>query len=174
MNRTILLLPLLLLPLGCSLCADPLFQTAPLAGDAASLRKFAGEWFDENGNLIAVISTSPEPRLSVQTPKELEPKGARVLNSEIVFRLASDDPSEVSFRLTGENEISVSIANDGPAALKSGDCSCTKARLPVMVLVRNPSPAWHMKLTVRKGTAVATELANAAFEGTMDRLAEAL
>lgn len=176
MNRTILLLPLLLLPMGCSLCADPLFQTVPVTGDADGLRKFAGEWFDEEGNLMAVISSSPVPQLSVQTPYDLEPKGAHLLNDEIVFRLTSDNASEISFRLTGEDELQVGVAqevNMHPLWLSS--CSCASPdSFPALVLVRNPSPAWHMKLSMRKGTEVATELAKAAYDGTMDRLARVL
>jgi hypothetical protein len=167
MNRTILLLPLLLLPMGCSLCADPLFQTVPVAGDADGLRKFAGEWFDEEGNLIAVISTSPEPQLSVQTPKELEPKGARLLNREIVFRLATNNPEEISFRLTGEDEISVAVA-------EKKNATCGYHPFLALVLVRDPSPAWQMELALRKGAEVATELANTAYDRTMDRLVRVL
>ena len=167
MNRTILLIPLLLLPLGCCFYAEPLFQTAPIAGDPAGLRKFAGEWFDQEGNLMAVIASSPEPRLSVRTPYDLEPKDARLVNGRIVFRLTNNDPEEISLRLTGEDEISVDVAPEKNA-------TCGYQPLRALVLVRNPSPAWQMELAVRKGTEVATELANTAYDRTMDRLARVL
>lgn len=168
------MLPLLLLPLGCSLCVKPRFQTASLAGDPAGLRKFEGEWFDEEGNLLAVVSSSPEPRLSVQTPYDLEPKDARLLNGEIVFRLTNDNPEEVSLRLTGEDELQVLAVKEPLGLIGTSGCSCAGYQIPVLVLIRNPSPAWHMKLTLRKGTEVAAELASAAYEGTLDRLARVL
>jgi hypothetical protein len=52
--------------------------------------------------------------------------------------------------------------------------TCGYHPFQTLVLIRNPSPAWHMKLSVRKGTEVATELGKAAYEGTMDRLARVL
>lgn len=174
MNRTILALPLLLLTLGCNYCATPLFLGMPLAGDADGLEKLAGQWFDEEGNLVAVISSSPEPWLSVRTPYNLEPKNARLQNGEILFRLTNDDPSEISLRLTGEDELQVSMARESPDLFRCGGCFCTEDRLTVLVLLRNPSPAWHMQQTVRKTTEVTAEIARAAYDGALDRLARVL
>lgn len=164
--------PLMLLPLGCSFCVDaaPSFQTAPLAGDAAGLKKFAGQWFDENGNLIAVISISPEPRLSARTPYELEPKDARLQNGKIVFRLTSDDPEEISLRLTGEDELAVDMGQEEQGG---SSLSCIHP-FPAIVLVRNPTPAWHMERSVRKTKEVTAEFARDAYHGTMDLLARTL
>lgn len=174
MNR-LLLLPLLLLPLGCSLCAPPLFQTVPVAGDAAGLRMFAGRWFDEEGNLIAVVSSPPGAQLSILTPYSLEPKDAQLRNGTIVFRLASDDPEEVSLRLQGEDELLVSVAREKSALLLSGSCSCgTDDPLPVTVLLREPSPVWHMQHSVRKAQEGTADLARIAYNGAMDWLAQAL
>ena len=160
-------LPLLLLTFGCSDCVTPSFQTAPLAGDPAGLRKFAGQWYDEEGNLIAVISTSPEPRLSARTFYDLEPKNARLQNGMIVFRLTSSDPSEISLRLTGEDELSVDVAQEK-------NVTCGFQSFPTIALVRNPSPAWHMERSVRKTTEVAAELARDAYDGTWDLLVRVL
>lgn len=160
-------LPLLLLTFGCNFCTTPSFQTAPVAGDPAGLRKFAGQWYDEEGNLIAVISTSPEPRLSARTFYDLEPKSARLQNGVIVFRLTSSEPSEISLRLTGEDELSVDVAREKNAL-------CGYGAFPAAVLTRNPSPAWHMERSVRKTTEVAAELAREAYDGTWDLLARVL
>ena len=169
MNRTVLMLPLLLLPLGCSLREDRVsrFQTAPLAGDPAGLGKFAGRWFDEEGNLIAVISSQPEPRLSVQTPYDLEPKDARLLNGEIVFRLTGNDREGISLRLTGEDELSVDVAREKNA-------TCGYHALSTLVLLRNPSPAWLMKQSVRKTTEVTAYFARRTYDRTWDWLARTL
>lgn len=169
MSGKIILIPLLLLHFGCGFCATPLFQTqtAPLTGDAAGLKRFAGRWFDEEGNLIAVISSPPGAQLTVHTPYDLTPKDAHLHNGKIVFRLASDDPEEISLQLTGEDEIQVSV-DKGPHA------TCGYRVLPAFVLVRNPSPAWHMKLTVQKASKEAAGFARWAYDGTMDRLARIL
>ncbi len=162
-------IPILLLPLGCRLRGDmaPRFQTAPLAGDPAGLGKFAGRWFDENGNLIAVVSNSPEPRLSVQTPYDLEPKDAHLKNGKIVFRLTNDKPEEISLQLTGEDELSVEVAEEPNA-------TCGYHVVQAIVLLRNPPPAWLMKQSLRKGTAEAAQFASKAYEGALDRLARIL
>ncbi len=142
-------------------------MTTPVAGDPAGIRKFTGDWFDEEGNLVAVISNSPEPWLSVHTPYNLEPKDAHLRSGKIVFRLTSNDAEEVSLQLTGKDEIQVSVARDPHA-------TCGDHRLLVLVLIRNPSPAWHRKLAARKAREEASNLARDAFYDTMDRLARVL
>lgn len=163
----ILMLSLLLLPMGCCFRGDTVFQTAPLTGDPAGLGKFAGRWFDQEGNLVAIISNSPEPRLSVQTPYDLEPKDAHLRNGKVVFHLTTNNPEEISLRLTGEDEISVDVA-------ERKNATCGYHPLRALVLLKNPSPAWQMEVAWRKGTAVATKLANSAYDRTMDRLARVL
>jgi len=165
MDRSLPVLSLILLPLGCWSCGAtvPLLQTTDLAGDTAGLRKFEGRWFDENGNLMAVISSPPEPRLSVRTFYELEPKDARLQDGQIVFDLGS---GPVFLRLTGKNEILVSLD-------ASSCCSCMDP-CPALVLVRNPPPEWLMKQSLRKTTEVTAHFARQAYDGTWDWLARAL
>lgn len=51
---------------------------------------------------------------------------------------------------------------------------CGNRAFLAIVLVRNPSPAWHMKRSMRKAMAVATDLTREAYDGALDRLARVL
>ena len=174
MNRTILVLPFMLLSVGCSNCwvPMPLFETAPVAGDADGLRQFEGRWFDEEGNLVAVVSSAPEPRLYIQTLKELEPKDVRLQNGEIVFRLGNHD--EVFLRLIGEDKMQVSMGQTAPDPRSASSCSCQHDPVPVLVLVRNPSPTWYMKLASQKIAHEGGRFARRTYARTWDWLARTL
>jgi len=174
MNRTILVLPFVLLAAGCSRCWTPLplFETAPLAGDADGLRRFEGRWFDEEGNLVVVVSSGAEPRLSVPSIKELKPRDVRLQNGEIVFRLGSHD--EVFLRLTGEDHMQVIIGQEAPDPHTAGSCSCRPDPVPVLALVRNPSTVWYMKLASRKVAREGARFAWRTYDRTWDWLARTL
>jgi hypothetical protein len=172
MARSLPVLSLILLPLGCWSCGGtiPLLRTTDLAGDTAGLRRFEGRWFDENGNLMAVISSPPEPRLSVRPFYELEPKDARLQDGQIVFDLGS---GPVFLRLTGEDEVLVSLGREAPDEPSS--CSCSDAEpFPALVLVRNPPPEWLMKQAVRKTSEITAHFARKAYDGTWNWLARVL
>jgi len=173
MARRLPVLELILLPLGCWSCGGsvPLLRTTDLAGDTAGLGKFEGRWFDENGILIAVVSSPPGPRLSVRTFYELEPKDARLENGQVVFDLGSGDP--VFLRLTGEDEILVSTAREAPDEPSSSSCS-SAGPVPALVLVRNPPPEWLIKQAVRKTTEITAHFARKAYDGTWNWLAGVL
>ena len=84
-----------------------------------------------------------------------------------MFRLESDNPEEVSLELTGKDELQVSVVREPNA-------TCGPRVIPVLVLVKNPSPGWHMKLAARKAREGAADLARGTYNGAMDLLARVL
>jgi hypothetical protein len=174
MGKRIMAVFLMLPFLGCW---DPLpsLQTTALSGAATGLRKFEGRWFDEDGNLIAVVSERPEPELSVRVHGDLPLRGARLRDGAIVFRAGSDDPLAFSMQLTGSNKAVIDQGIETPGGFSPSQRLapfCGFSFSTTTPLVRAPSSPWRLKM--RKGARITAELAHEAYEGTFHWLAGVL
>lgn len=176
MNRKILLLPLLLFPAGCDVLADggPVLRTAAVAGDPTGLAAFAGSWYDDEGHLMAVISDLPAPQLRLRTPYDLEPRDVRLRRGEIVFRMTSEDPEEVSLQLTGKDRLRVSLAARENPPSPATACSCRADRLSGPVLVRNPPAPWLVRQSVHHAAEWGAAVARRAYASAWNWLARVL
>ncbi|HEX6902487.1 MAG TPA: hypothetical protein VF789_22395 [Thermoanaerobaculia bacterium] len=177
MDRKIAALLLALPFLGCW---DPLpdLQTVHVSGTPADLGKLEGRWFSEDGRLIALVRSTPEPRFSVRIPGDFPLKDARFQNGAIVFHAGSDGSLTFAIELLGtDGAVLDGVPGTLPGRLfHSGCCFDSACWLPVSatVLSRNPTPAWLRKETMRKAAKETAEIAHKAYEGVFDRIARVL
>lgn len=172
MDRKIAALLLLALPfLGCW---DPLphLQTVHVSGTPAALGKFEGRWFTEDGILIAVVRSTPEPRLSVRTLWNSPLRDARIQNGAIVFHTGSDGSLTFAIELMGtDGAVLDGVPGTMPGRRFDPCCWFPASGTP---LTRDSTPAWLRKETMRKAAKETAEMAHKAYEGVFDRIARIL
>lgn len=178
MDRKIAVLLLLVLPFfGCGDSLPPL-QTIQISGSPADLGKLEGRWFSEEGHLIALVRSTPEPRLSVRILGDSPLKDARLQNGAIVFHAGSDGSLTFTIELLGTDG---AVLDGVPGTLPgrhfaSGCCFDSACWLPVSatVLSRNSTPAWLRKQALQEAAQETAKIAHKAYEGVWDRIARIL
>lgn len=171
MDRKLAALLLMLPFLGCG-DSLPSLQTIHVSGTPAELGKLEGRWFTEEGHLIAVVRSTPEPRLSVRTLWNSPLRDARLQNGAIVFHTGSDGSLTFAIELMGTDR---AVLDGVPGTLpgRHFDSSCWFP-ISAIALSRNSTPAWLRKETMQKAAKETAQIAHEAYEGAWDRIARIL
>jgi len=152
-----------------SACGEalPPFQVTALAGETAGLDRYEGRWFDQSGNLIAVVRGGTEPQFGIRLPEGFTLKTAILQGGGLVFRWQlAESTTSASFRLSGENQAFLTLV----ATPGNEPVGCFCCWLPDHGLLRNPSSAWFVRQSARN----TAELGKKAYENTFDWLAQVL
>ncbi len=167
---TALIVPALLL-LGCTHS----LQMIPVEGNAAEIDRFEGRWFDEEGQLIAVVPRGSTPRLGLRLPNQFRLRDARVQEGRLIFHLQTDwsvPTIQGSLTLGGGKAV---LGEMLPPEARKLSYSCGSAMtIPSIVLVRNPSRLWLAKLSFRDASRLMTTSYRRAHDAVFDRLSRIL
>jgi hypothetical protein len=164
---------LALLCLGCGE-SSPTFQTVPMASPG----RFAGQWFDREGHLIAEVSEGGRGRFSLRLDERFKLVDARTQDRRLLFRFLSEwrattIVSVLSF--VGENR---GVINDLlPSEMKEACHICRnpcQGLLSGMALVRNPSRAWLARQSAKRTELFVKVLYKKTYDAVFDGLARIL
>jgi hypothetical protein len=171
MDRKLAALLLMLPFFGCGDSLPPL-QTIQFSGTPADLGKFEGRWFSEDGRLIALVRSTPEPRLSVRVPGDFPLRDARFQNGAIVFHAGSDGSLTFAIELMGTDG---AVLDGVPGTLPGRHFDpCCWFPISATALTRNRTPAWLTKRAMQEAAQETAEIAHKAYEGVWDRIARVL
>jgi hypothetical protein len=164
---------LALLCLGCGESSPP-FQTVSLESPG----RFAGQWFDREGHLIAEVSGGERGRFSLRLGDRFKLVDARAQDCRLLFRFLSEWRTTTivgALSVSGEDR---GLINDLlPAEMKEACHLCgnpCQGLTSGMALVRNPPPAWLARKSAKRAALIAKVAYKKTYDAVLDGLARIL
>ncbi len=173
LGKTVAPFALALLFLGCGESSPP-FQTVPIK----SPERFAGQWFDREGNLMAEVSGGERSHFSLRLDPTFKLLDARIQDCRLLFRFQTEWHTATVFgalAFVGENR---GVINDLLPSEMSEACHiCGNACQGLMSgvdLVRDPPSAWLARQSAKRAELIAKRVYKKTYDAVFDGLARIL
>jgi hypothetical protein len=173
LGKTAASFALALLCLGCGEPSPP-FQTVPMESPG----RFAGQWFDREGNLMAEVSGGQRSHLRLRLDPRLKLLDARAQDCRLQYRFLSEwRTATVVGALSFVGEDRAVIDDLLPAEVNETYCICGKPCQGLtsgMAVVRDPPPTWLAKQSAKRAALFAKVVYKKTYDAVFDGLSRIL